>query len=214
MTNACASVRPAHERQGCHLDLAGAHSADHLVARHHVVQRVVERAQIRIDLFLQVARQEAEALAGFDRGAAQHDAFHPVGEQHRHRLGHRQVGLAGACRAKREHHFVACERLDIGVLPRRARPHGAAAGANCRQVGERQPGIVVGSVQHAYGRVHITGGHSLTAFEALPQACQRLLRRQHRIRVTADRHAVATARKPHPETLFQPHQVPVMVAKQ
>ena len=75
-------------------------------------------------------------------------------------------------------------------------------------------GVVVGSVQHAYRRVHIAGGHSFTPFEPLPQACQRFLGGEHRIRVAADRHTVAAAGEPHPKTLFQPHQVPVVVAEQ
>ena len=43
----------------------------------HVVQRVVERTEIGIDLLLQIARQEAEALARFDRRAREDDALPP-----------------------------------------------------------------------------------------------------------------------------------------
>ena len=35
----------------------------------HIEERIVERAQVRVDLALQVARQKAEALARLDRGA-------------------------------------------------------------------------------------------------------------------------------------------------
>jgi hypothetical protein len=46
-----------------------------LLEAHQVVERVVERAQVRIDLLRQVAGQEAEALAGLDGRAGQHDAL-------------------------------------------------------------------------------------------------------------------------------------------
>ena len=96
----------AHEGQRRHLDLAVGQPADHLLGRHHVVQRVVERAQIGIDLLLHVAGQEAQPFAGLHRGAGQHDAVHLAGLQHRHRLRHREIGLAGAGRADAEHHLV------------------------------------------------------------------------------------------------------------
>ena len=59
-------------------------------------ERVVERAQIGRELVLQVARQEAQALAGFDRRARQHDAADLAGFQRLDRLGDGEIGLAGA----------------------------------------------------------------------------------------------------------------------
>ena len=40
----------------------------------HVVERVVERAEIGVNLFLQRAGKEAEALAGFHGGPRENDA--------------------------------------------------------------------------------------------------------------------------------------------
>jgi hypothetical protein len=40
----------------------------------HLVQRVVQRAQVGVDLLRQIAGQEAELLAGFHRRAHQQDA--------------------------------------------------------------------------------------------------------------------------------------------
>ena len=91
-----------------------------LLGRHHVVERVVERPQIGIDLLLHVAGQEAEPLAGLDRRARQDDALdHAALEQHR-RMGDGQIGLAGAGRADAEDQLGALQRAHIGVLVERA----------------------------------------------------------------------------------------------
>ncbi len=72
---ALASVRAAHEGERCDFDDAGGDRTFDLVAGDHVIERVIERAEIRIDLFLHVARQEAKALAGFDGRTGQDDAI-------------------------------------------------------------------------------------------------------------------------------------------
>ncbi len=74
MTKALARVRPRMKASGAtSISPASSFFVD-LVAGQHVVQRVVERAQIGIDLFLQVAGQEAQPLARLDRRARQDDA--------------------------------------------------------------------------------------------------------------------------------------------
>ena len=66
-----AAQRPAaHVGQGRDLDLAGLDPLLQLALGQHVLQRVVERPHVGIDLLLEVARQEAQALAGLDRRAA------------------------------------------------------------------------------------------------------------------------------------------------
>ena len=52
----------------------GAHQLRDQLGIHHVVQRVVQRTQIRVDLLAQRAGQEAKALTGFHRGTGQDDA--------------------------------------------------------------------------------------------------------------------------------------------
>ena len=56
-----------HEGEWRDLDFAGLHGALDDARIHQIVQRVVDRAQIGIDLFPQIAGQKAEPLAGFDR---------------------------------------------------------------------------------------------------------------------------------------------------
>ncbi len=74
----------------------------HALDAHHFVQRVVQRAQIRIDLLREVAGQEAEFLAGFDRGAHQQNAAHALLFERRDRARDREIRLAGAGRADAE----------------------------------------------------------------------------------------------------------------
>ena len=67
-----------------------------------VVQRVVERAEIRIDLLGDVARQKAQALAGFDGRTAEDDALHRLLVERGSPGRDREKRLAGAGRPDRE----------------------------------------------------------------------------------------------------------------
>ena len=73
---------------------------------HHLPQGVHQRPQVGVDLGLQVAGQEAQAFAGLDGGADQHDLAEPLGLQGGHGHGHGQVGLAGARRPVTKHDVV------------------------------------------------------------------------------------------------------------
>ena len=119
----------AHERDRRHLDLAGAEPAGELVGRQHVIERVEDRPQIRVDLVAQIARQKAQPLAGLDRRARQDDALDPPGHQQVDRGGDREIGLAGAGGSEAEHQLALAQRLDIGGLRRRARGDAPLAGA-------------------------------------------------------------------------------------
>jgi hypothetical protein len=68
ITNESLSVRPAHERQRRDLDRAALEVLLDLVGVEHVLERVEERAQVRVDLRHQVAGQEAEPLAASTAG--------------------------------------------------------------------------------------------------------------------------------------------------
>src|SRR5690606_37404083 len=84
----------AHEGDGGDLDLAAGDAAIHLLGRHAVVERIVERPEIGIDLLLHVAGQEAEPFARFDCRAAEDQALHAAGDQLAHRLRDGEIGLA------------------------------------------------------------------------------------------------------------------------
>ena len=82
----------------------------------HVVERVVERPQVRVDLRQHVAGQEAEPLPRLDRGPGEDDAVHCLRLQRLHRERDREVALAGAGRADRERDRVVAHRVDVALL--------------------------------------------------------------------------------------------------
>ncbi len=117
----------AHVGQRRDLDRAGLHQPRQRVGIEHVVQRVEQRPQVRVDLVEQRAGQEAEPLARLDRRAGQDDAVDLLGQQRLHGLGHGEVGLAGAGRADAEDDRVLVDRVDVALLVQRLR-----AGCSCR----------------------------------------------------------------------------------
>ena len=117
----------AHERNRRDLDRAALDVPRHALDVEHVVERIVERPQIRIHFLLQVARQKAELLARLDRRTRQDDAADLLRDQKRDRLRHRQIGLAGAGRADAEHDVVLLDRVEISPLVDRLRRHAALA---------------------------------------------------------------------------------------
>ena len=70
ITNASFSVRPRMKAIGATSIVPRSTSRVGLLGVHHVVERVVERTQVRIHLLLQIAGQEPQLLARFDRRAA------------------------------------------------------------------------------------------------------------------------------------------------
>eukprot|EP01133_Synstelium_polycarpum_P001309 gene1308-1502_t len=117
----------------------------HVFEAEHLVERVVERAQVRVDLLGQVAGQKAQLLAGFHRRTHQQDASHLLALQGIDRAGHGQVGLAGTGRADAEVDVVAQDLFDVALLVQAARANHAFLGA------QRDAGFgyrVIGQVLH------------------------------------------------------------------
>ena len=92
----------AHVGERRDLDGLALEHLAHLVEAHQVVERVIERAQIGIDLLRQVPGQEAEALARFHRRPGQDDAANQIALEGVHCAGHGEIGFAGAGRADAE----------------------------------------------------------------------------------------------------------------
>ena len=90
-----------------------------LLGLEHVVERVVERAQVGIDLLFEVAGQEAEALPRLDRGPRENDPRDLALHERRHGHGHRQKRLAGARGPDAEHDVVGSDRVEVALLPAR-----------------------------------------------------------------------------------------------
>ena len=79
-----------------------------LLGLEHVVQRVEQRPQVRVDLGHQVAGQEAEPLAGLDRGAGEDDPVDLAAAERGGGQRDREERLAGAGRADAEGDRVVC----------------------------------------------------------------------------------------------------------
>ena len=95
MTKARDKSAPAHESERRHFDDSGLHQLGAALAQ-HIEQRVVERAQIGIDLLLEIARQEPETLAGLERGPREDQPLDAPLMQEMRAEGRREIGLAGA----------------------------------------------------------------------------------------------------------------------
>ena len=140
----------AHERQRGDLDGLALEQALRALGLDHVVQGVVQRAQVRVDLGHQVAGQEAEALAGLDRRAGEDDPLDLLGLQRLDGHRHGQPRLAGAGRADAERDDVLGDGVDVALLAGRLGSDLAALGAAQDVLGEdlARPLVVVDHADH------------------------------------------------------------------
>jgi hypothetical protein len=82
----------------------------------HIVEGVVEGAEVRENLFLKVSREEAEGFACFDGGAGKDDTANFIGFEVGDGKGHGEVGFAGARWADAEGEIVVANGVDVGFL--------------------------------------------------------------------------------------------------
>ena len=160
---------PPHERQRRHLDRAPLEQALGALGLDHVVEGVVQRAQVGVDLGHEVAGQEPEALTGLDRRAGEDDAVDLLGLEGLHRHGHRQPRLAGAGGPDAEGDDVVADGVDVALLAARLGAHAAAPGRPQHLGGEHLGRTLVGA--H-----HLDGASHARRLEALA-----LLEQQHQL---------------------------------
>ena len=86
---------------------------------HHLVQRVVEGAQVGVHLLRQVPGQKAQFFAGLHRRAREYDALNILVFERHHRHGDGQVGLARTRGAYGERAGVLLDGVHILLLPQR-----------------------------------------------------------------------------------------------
>ena len=91
----------AHERERRDLDGAPLEQPLDALDLHHVVERIVERPQVRVHFLLQIAGQEPELLARLDGRPREDDPADLLCKQEGDGLRHREVRLAGPGRARR-----------------------------------------------------------------------------------------------------------------
>jgi hypothetical protein len=200
---------PAHVGERRDLDRAALEHALHLVESHQVVERVVQRPQVRIDLLREVAREEPEALARLDRRPHQHDALHRVALERVHRAGDREVGLAGAGRPDAEGHVVAEDVAEVVALVR-----GATVQVGAPRLQHRLVGLVAIARTLRLDQAELDVVDRELALRLGVELFQELGRARRATGVAAHRETVAAARDRHLERDLDLAQVLVERAAQ
>ena len=124
----------AHVGQWRHFDDVAVDHLLELVIAEHVGQGVVERAQVRVDLFLQVTGQEAQFFPGFDSRPGQDDPFDFAVLEIKSRQGYGQVGLARPGRTDAEGDQVLADGIDVAFLAQRLGLDETAPGRNADRI--------------------------------------------------------------------------------
>ena len=86
----------AHVGERRHFDGAVVHVSFELVRSEHVGQRVVQRSQVRVDLFVERARQEAEVLPASTAGRVSMMRRTCLSWKRTYRFGYGKIGF-GRC---------------------------------------------------------------------------------------------------------------------
>src|SRR5215475_1380581 len=206
----------AHKRQRRDFNHTLFNELGHALVIDQVEERVVKRAQIRIDLVLQVSRQESELFAGLDSRARKADAIDPLRHQILH--GHRnsEKRLAGSGRTYPENDVVLFNRFEITFLIGAARGDLFAAGrVDSFLPLQRFPQRRSAVVGDLFERVAQLAGRGRAAFvEEFPVIFQDALDGGDVGLVAFDYQFGASAPHSHAEQRFQIFDVLVMRAEQ
>ena len=106
----------AHESERSDFDNVLFEEALELIGFEKVVQGVIERTHVGIDLLLKGAREKTEAFAGFDGGTGEDDAIDLLGKKSLDGHGDGEIGLSGTAGTDGENHIVRFESFDIALL--------------------------------------------------------------------------------------------------
>ena len=107
---------PPHKGQWRNFDDLFLDHFGHLLARQKIIQRVIKRLHVGVDLILHVAGQIAELFPRFDGRTAKDDLVDVARDEHVHPHGNGKIGLASSRRTDAEGQFVVVKRLDVGLL--------------------------------------------------------------------------------------------------
>ena len=133
---------PAHERKRGDLDGPVVEKLVRALHIGHVVERIVERADVGIDLLGERARQKPQALARLDDRTRQDDAPDLLalerGDGHRHG----KVGLPRSRRPDAEGDRRRADGVDVALLPRRLRPDRTTSIREQDVLAQRRRGIL------------------------------------------------------------------------
>src|SRR5215207_2001295 len=154
----------AHEGQGGDFDDALLQHLGDALGVHEVEEGVVEGAEVGVNLLLEVAGEEAEALAGLDRGAREDDAADLLLRQglHGHRDGEVRLPRAGGADA--EDDVVGLDGLDVAALVGRLGRDLLLAGGVEARLGEvvaQRVGAVFGDLGEGFAEFLVGEGLAL-----------------------------------------------------
>ena len=153
----------------------------------HLKERVVQRAEIRVDLALQIAGQEAQPLPRFDGGAREDDAVDALGAEGGDRLRHGEIGLARAGGADAEGDRVLLDRVEIAALADGLGLDGLALGRDAHDVAGELADLLLASFADELEDVaHVLLGDLLSLCGELQKAGERLLRLHDGLRLAGD----------------------------
>ena len=155
-----------HEGERRHLDGPPLDHFASAVEVHHVVERIVERPQIGVDLLGQVAREETELLASLDGRAGEYDATHFMFHQLGQSDGHGQIRFTRTSWTYPKDNVKAADGVDVGLLRDTLGRNRAAVGRDVDGIEEdvAQVGGVV-TAQDANGVVYIAGIHRVPTLQ-------------------------------------------------
>lgn len=111
----------AHIGQRGHFDDVTLNQLLHFLKAEHLKQRVIQRAQIRVDLLAQIAGQEAELFACLDGRTGQQNTADLTALQRIDRRRHRQIGFTRTRRTHAESDVVIEDIGDVLRTVRRTR---------------------------------------------------------------------------------------------
>ena len=184
-----------------------------MIGWQHVVQRVEDRPQVRVDLVTQVAGKKAQSFTGLDGRPRKDNPLDASRHQEVHRCSDREVGLAGAGGPQPENELIIAQRLDVYCLPRRTRCDEPFAGVE-RCIPPPQDGALVGELgrgepNRSLNRRQI---NLLTSLETVVKPRQRELGRTRRRDRARDREPVPTRNNQDAKLSLDPIKVLISLA--
>ena len=163
----------AHERERGNFYGTSLHQLLHPFGLNHVVQSVVERPEIRVDLRHQITGQEPQLLPGFNGRTGQDYAGHLLGQQGLHREGDREVALARTGGADADRDDVLGDRLRIAFLTAGFGTHGTPTSGSQNLGGQDLTWSFVGP-HHGDGPREIRGVDPVARLEKHNQFLEQL----------------------------------------
>src|SRR5215831_17547729 len=175
----------AHEGKRRYLDRALVQKVGGEIDVQHVVQSIVERAQIGVYLLGQISWQKAELLPCLDRGPGEDDPFAAALLKRCHRHRHREVRLAGASRTDGKDDVVCPDGVHVPLLADALWHHLAIAGTGEDRAREdllELPEIRRAAAEHLDRLLHILAVHRPASADEVSKLLDQLHRQGQSLR--------------------------------